>query len=80
MRARVRIYPRGAFLAERLAILKPAGQPESKEPTVLVDFVGHGVGVELSVSDAVALGLTAQDLKAANEEPQEFEVKLQQGG
>jgi len=77
MKVFVRIYPRGAFLAEQLAILKPRGQHESKEPTVILDFIGHGVGIEMSVSAALTLGLTAEDLKAANKEPQEFEVKLQ---
>jgi len=80
MKARVRVYPRGAFLAEQLAILEPAGQSGSKEPTVMVDFIGHGVGVELFVRSAIALGLTTEDLEAANEEPQVFEVKLQKGG
>jgi len=80
MKALVRIYPRGAFFREQLAILKPAGQSESKEPIVIVDFIGHGVGIEVSISEALALGLTAEDLKAANKQPQEFEVKLLKGG
>lgn len=76
MKARVECLPRLTFLGEQLHMLELVGgfTNAEKEESVIVSF--RGVGVELSVEEALEWGLSAEDLRAAAREPQEFEVKL----
>lgn len=78
MKARIRFYPRGMTEDEQLKILGADADVGWGEPFVIVSFPGIGIGV--SINEALAMGLTDADLKAAREAPQEFEVKLLKGG
>lgn len=71
MTARVECLPRQTFLKNQLHML---GVAEESEQSVVVTF--RGVGVELSIDEALELGLSSQDLKAAASGPQEYRITL----
>lgn len=77
MKARVSFYPEGLPPKVQLKILGKDEDIGLSDASVLLDFFEHGIGTILTLTEALSLGLTAQDLKAAAREAQEYTVLLQ---
>lgn len=74
MKVKVRAYLQGMEPGEQSQILGTEANLGWDKPIVILSFDGAGAGI--SVQEALDMGLTEDDLRAANDEPQEFEIRL----